>query len=96
MWSGAFYLASRSGYSKIITFDMGGTSTDVALLDGDIQVTRESHVGGMPLGIPMMDIHTVGAGGGSIAGLDAGGALLVGPEVPEQTRDRSVTAKVLL
>lgn len=77
---GAFYLAERSGYPKIITFDMGGTSTDVALLDGDIQVTRESHVGGMPIGIPMMDIHTVGAGGGSIAGLDAGGALQVGPE----------------
>ena len=77
---GAFFLAQQSGYPKIITFDMGGTSTDVALCDGQIRVTHESQVDGMPIGIPMMDIHTVGAGGGSIADLDAGGALKVGPE----------------
>ena len=77
---GAFYLAENCGYSKIITFDMGGTSTDVSLCDGDIRVTHESQVDAMPIGIPMIDIHTVGAGGGSIARLDPGGALQVGPE----------------
>src|SRR5437773_9363669 len=78
--AGAFHVAQVSGYSKIITFDMGGTSTDVALCEDEIKVTHESQVDGMPVGIPMMDIHTVGAGGGSIAELDAGGALRVGPE----------------
>src|SRR5215467_14295953 len=77
---GAFHLAQACGYSRIITFDMGGTSTDVSLCEDDIKVTHESQVDGMPIGIPMMDIHTVGAGGGSIAKLDAGGALRVGPE----------------
>jgi N-methylhydantoinase A len=77
---GALSVARRAGFSKIITFDMGGTSTDVALFDGAIRVSHESEVGGMPIGIPMMDIHTVGAGGGSIAEVDAGGALRVGPE----------------
>ncbi len=76
---GAFFVGKRSGYSRMITFDMGGTSTDVALLDGDIKVTHEGEVDGLPIGIPMMDIHTVGAGGGSIAHVDAGGALKVGP-----------------
>ena len=59
---------------------MGGTSTDVSLCEGEIKVTHENEVNGMPVGIPMMDIHTVGAGGGSIAELDPGGALKVGPE----------------
>ncbi len=77
---GAFTLGKMSGYSKLITFDMGGTSTDVALLDGQIRVTHETEVDGMPIGVPMMDMHTVGAGGGSIAREDAGGALRVGPE----------------
>lgn len=77
---GAFEVARRSGRTRIVTFDMGGTSTDVALLDGQIAMTYESVVGGMPIGVPMMDIHTVGAGGGSIAALDTGGALRVGPE----------------
>ena len=75
---GAFHVAALAGYKNIITFDMGGTSTDVALCEGDIKVTHESQVDGMPVGIPMMDIHTVGAGGGSIAHLDPGGALRVG------------------
>jgi N-methylhydantoinase A len=77
---GAFHVGSVCGYDNIITFDMGGTSTDVALCEGDIKVSHESQVDGMPVGIPMMDIHTVGAGGGSIAHLDPGGALRVGPE----------------
>jgi N-methylhydantoinase A len=77
---GAFHVAQVCGYSKIITFDMGGTSTDVSLCEGEIKVTHENQVDGMPVGVPMMDIHTVGAGGGSIAELDAGGALKVGPE----------------
>jgi len=77
---GAFHVASMSGHSRIVTFDMGGTSTDVALLDGGIAMSHENTVDGMPVGVPMMDIHTVGAGGGSIARLDSGGALQVGPE----------------
>ncbi len=77
---GAFHVARACGYSRIVTFDMGGTSTDVSLCDGVIQVTHENQVDGMPVGIPMIDIHTVGAGGGSIAELDPGGALRVGPE----------------
>jgi N-methylhydantoinase A len=77
---GAFHVAQNSGYTKIVTFDMGGTSTDVSLCDNEIKVTREIEVDGMPVGVPMMDIHTVGAGGGSIAQLDLGGSLKVGPE----------------
>jgi N-methylhydantoinase A len=76
---GAFHVASAGGYSNIITFDMGGTSTDVALCEGGIRVTHEAEIDGLPVGIPIIDIHTVGAGGGSIAELDAGGALKVGP-----------------
>jgi N-methylhydantoinase A len=76
---GAFHVASACGYSNIITFDMGGTSTDVALCEGGIRVTHEAEIDGLPVGIPIIDIHTVGAGGGSIAELDAGGALKVGP-----------------
>lgn len=77
---GAFHVARLSGYPRIVTFDMGGTSTDVALCDKGISMTHEAQVDGMPIGIPMIDIHTVGAGGGSIARLDPGGALRVGPE----------------
>jgi N-methylhydantoinase A len=77
---GAFHVGQVCGYSKLITFDMGGTSTDVSLCENEIKVTHESQLDGMPVGVPMMDIHTVGAGGGSIAELDAGGALKVGPE----------------
>jgi len=77
---GAFHVAQACGYSRVITFDMGGTSTDVSLCDGDVKVTHEGQIDGMPIGISMMDIHTVGAGGGSIAELDAGGALTVGPQ----------------
>lgn len=65
---------------QLITFDMGGTSTDVALMAGKPQITTEASVGGHPIGIPLLDIHTIGAGGGSIASIDAGGALRVGPQ----------------
>lgn len=65
---------------RVITFDMGGTSTDVALIDGAPQVTSEAVVGGCPIRVPVLDIHTIGAGGGSIAAVDAGGALRVGPQ----------------
>src|SRR6202023_3153436 len=68
---------------KIIAFAMGGTSTDVSLIDatqGGPRITAESIVSGLPIGVPMLDIHTAGAGGGSIARWDAGGLLRVGPE----------------
>ena len=77
---GAFYTAVQAGYPDIITLDMGGTSTDVSLCPGTIKETTGSSVGGYPLGVPMIDIHTVGAGGGSIARVDSGGALTVGPQ----------------
>ncbi len=65
---------------KLLTFDMGGTSTDVALIDGAPRLTNESSISGVPIRIPVLDIHTIGAGGGSIAAVDQGGALRVGPE----------------
>jgi N-methylhydantoinase A len=77
---GAAYAASIAHLEKVITFDMGGTSTDVALLSGETQITTESRVAGFPISVPMLEIHTVGAGGGSIARFDAGAALRVGPE----------------
>jgi N-methylhydantoinase A len=77
---GAHAVARRAGFERIISFDMGGTSTDVALVDGAPRTTSESAVAGLPVGVPMLDIHTVGAGGGSLAVFDAGGALRVGPQ----------------
>ncbi len=77
---GASAVAGRSGFERIITFDMGGTSTDVALVDGRPSTTNEADVAGLPVRVPVLDIHTVGAGGGSLARFDAGGALRVGPE----------------
>jgi N-methylhydantoinase A len=77
---GAGFLASQSGRSQLLTLDMGGTSTDVALIDGTPRLTREGRIGPWPVAVPMVDMHTIGAGGGSIARLDAGGMLLVGPE----------------
>jgi N-methylhydantoinase A len=76
---GAAAVARRSGFQRIITFDMGGTSTDVALVEGEPRASNEAEVAGLPVRVPMLDIHTVGAGGGSIARFDAGGALRVGP-----------------
>lgn len=77
---GAFQLGRLAGYARLITFDMGGTSTDVALLDGKLPLTMEASIAGYPVKVPMIDIHTVGAGGGSIAAIDAGGSLKVGPQ----------------
>ena len=77
---GAFQLAKAAGHDKIITLDMGGTSTDVALVAGAPQPKPESSIDGLPLRLRMLDIETIGAGGGSIARVDAGGALRVGPE----------------
>jgi N-methylhydantoinase A len=77
---GAFELGKQAGFGKLITFDMGGTSTDVALMDGRLPLTTEAFIAGLPLKVPTIDIHTVGAGGGSIAEVDAGGSLRVGPE----------------
>ena len=77
---GAFEVAKAAGCDRIITLDMGGTSTDVSLCDGEVQRTSEGSIGGYPLRVPIVDIHTVGAGGGSLASVDAGGALSVGPQ----------------
>ena len=77
---GAAYVARSSGYESVITFDMGGTSTDVApVVDGKVETTTETVVGGVPIRFPAVDVQTVGAGGGSVAWVDAGGALRVGP-----------------
>jgi N-methylhydantoinase A len=76
---GAMHTAHRVGQTRLLTFDMGGTSTDVALLDGALPVSGEGEIIGLPLRLPSLDIHTVGAGGGSIIWIDAGGALRVGP-----------------
>ena len=73
-------MARRSGFEQIISFDMGGTSTDVALVDRHASASSQSEIAGFPIGVPTLDIHTVGAGGGSIARFDAAGALRVGPE----------------
>ena len=77
---GAAWVAGLSGFHDLLTFDMGGTSTDVApVLGGTVQTTTESVVAGVPIKLPMVDVHTVSAGGGSIAWVDAGEALRVGP-----------------
>ncbi|HYL98536.1 MAG TPA: hydantoinase/oxoprolinase family protein, partial [Blastocatellia bacterium] len=72
---GALQVCERAGFRDIITFDMGGTSTDVALCRGGARTTNEAIVAGLPVAIPIIDIHTVGAGGGSIARVDDAGAL---------------------
>ncbi|MBM3783099.1 MAG: hydantoinase/oxoprolinase family protein [Acidobacteria bacterium] len=77
---GAAGVARASGFSKILGFDMGGTSTDVSLCEGEPRETTEASVDGVPIRVPMLDIHTVGAGGGSLARIDDGGLLRVGPE----------------
>lgn len=76
----ATLIAAMAGMRDLITFDMGGTSTDVALCRGAAQTTNEAKIIGLPVAVPVLDIHTVGAGGGSLAHVDAGGALRVGPE----------------
>ena len=78
---GAIYVAESAGFNNLITYDMGGTSTDVSLvMNGTPEYTTKRKVCGLPSGIPMIDVHAVGAGGGSIAHLDNAGALKVGPE----------------
>ncbi len=77
---GAAYVTEAGGYRNLLTFDMGGTSSDVApILDGEALTTTEAAVAGIPVKLPMVDVHTVSAGGGSIAWVDAGGALRAGP-----------------
>ena len=77
---GAAAAARASGFEQIISFDMGGTSTDVSLVQGEARTSGQSEIAGFPIGVPILDIHTVGAGGGSVARFDAAGALRVGPE----------------
>lgn len=76
----ATHLGKLIGADRLITFDMGGTSTDVSLIDGKPTLTTESLIAGLPVKVPMIDIHTIGAGGGSIARVDEGGILRVGPQ----------------
>lgn len=76
----AHFIGEQVGRPKLLTFDMGGTSTDVALIDGGVRLTSEGKIGRYPVAVPMVDMHTIGAGGGSIARVDAGGMLQVGPE----------------
>ncbi|TVR19864.1 MAG: hydantoinase/oxoprolinase family protein [Anaerolineaceae bacterium] len=77
---GAYHVAQTAGFEAVITLDMGGTSTDVAVCPGEIIRSPQSQIDGLPLRIRLLDIETVGAGGGSIARIDAGGALRVGPQ----------------
>ena len=77
---GAAATARASGFDRIIAFDMGGTSTDVSLVEGEIKTATDAQITGLPISVPMLDIHTVGAGGGSLARFDAAGVLRVGPE----------------
>jgi len=76
----AAVLMERLGIRQAITFDMGGTSTDVCLLDGRPPITNETTIGDLPVAVPVVDVRSVGAGGGSLVRIDAGGALRVGPE----------------
>ncbi|WP_269620212.1 hydantoinase/oxoprolinase family protein [Zhongshania sp. BJYM1] len=76
----AKYLGQSLQRPKLMSFDMGGTSSDVALINGEIKLTNEGRIGPYPVAVPMVDMHTIGAGGGSIAYLDEGGMLRVGPE----------------
>jgi len=76
----AVRLAEGLGIRQAISFDMGGTSTDVCLFEGRARITNETTLGGLPIAVPVIDVHSVGAGGGSLARMDAGGALRVGPE----------------
>ncbi|NEX18809.1 hydantoinase/oxoprolinase family protein [Thiorhodococcus mannitoliphagus] len=76
----AFAAAAEDCVPRLLSFDMGGTSTDVALIDGEPRLTTSGRIAGYPIALPMVDMHTIGAGGGSLAQVDAGGILLVGPE----------------
>ena len=79
--SGAAFMASLAGYPQALGFDMGGTSTDVSLIqDGKPTISRQTSIGYYPIKVPSVDVHSVGAGGGSIAHVPMTGALRVGPE----------------
>ncbi|OUS27409.1 hydantoinase [Gammaproteobacteria bacterium 45_16_T64] len=77
--SGARFIGNTSNIQNLLTFDMGGTSTDVATIQQHVKLTTEGHIGPWPVAVPQVDMHTIGAGGGSIAYIDAGGLLQVGP-----------------
>ena len=77
---GAQFVGRSAGCERLLTFDMGGTSTDVALIDGEVRLTSEGRIAGYPVAVPMVEMHTIGAGGGSIATVDGGGLLQVGPQ----------------
>jgi N-methylhydantoinase A len=77
--SAARLMGRLAGRERLLTFDMGGTSSDVALIDGELQLTREGRIGRWPVAVPMVDMHTIGAGGGSLVWIDGGGLLQVGP-----------------
>src|SRR5262249_55705502 len=76
---GALRAGIAAGFPRVVGLDMGGTSTDVCVLDGRVDARSRSEVGGVPVAVPTLDVHTVGAGGGSLAWRDPGGALRVGP-----------------
>ena len=77
---GARFVARSAGLERVLTLDMGGTSSDVALVGDELALTSKTRIAGYPVAVPMVDMHTIGAGGGSIAWLDAGGLLQVGPQ----------------
>ncbi|MCY4641376.1 MAG: hydantoinase/oxoprolinase family protein [Gammaproteobacteria bacterium] len=79
LW-GSFHAGAGVGHRRLLTFDMGGTSTDVSIIDGEFGLTGEGRIAGLPIAVPMLDIHTIGAGGGSVAWVDEGGLLQVGPD----------------
>lgn len=78
--AGARHIAQQCGRPRLLSFDMGGTSTDVALIEDEVQLTNEGRIGPYPVAVAMVDMHTIGAGGGSLAWIDAGGLLQVGPQ----------------
>lgn len=78
--AGAKFIANQAGIKRLLTFDMGGTSTDVAVIEEQLKLTNQGKIGDYPVAIPMVDMHTIGAGGGSIAYCDQGGMLQVGPQ----------------
>lgn len=79
LW-GSMEVGKRIGRTRLLTFDMGGTSTDVSIIDNEFNLTGNARIAGLPIAVPTLDIHTIGAGGGSIARIDEGGLLQVGPE----------------
>ena len=89
---GALASAREVGVDRIITLDMGGTSTDVSLCDGDLTISQDAEISGMPIRVPVIDIHTVGAGGGSIATVDRAGGLESDPRAQELTLGLHATA----